>query len=86
MDSVAVAGIDCEFLLQYISLLKTGNAFGVNVKSIKIEFVQLDGCSSLFNEAVTFTDLQAAILAVDNYSRTHIFKLHNAAAYVCDVV
>lgn len=77
MDGVAGAGIFYKLFSQYLSLGMAKTTLDGEVETIKVSLVKLDARSSLFNPTVFFSDSQAAILAIANYS--------SPLLYVCDV-
>ncbi|XP_015915700.2 uncharacterized protein [Parasteatoda tepidariorum] len=69
MDGVAGAGIFCEHFSHYLSLGTAKTAFDGEVEAIKVALTHLNTHPSLFDKAVSFSDSQAAILAIANYSQ-----------------
>ncbi|XP_015911532.2 uncharacterized protein [Parasteatoda tepidariorum] len=69
MDGVAGAGILCEHFSRYLSLGTAKTAFDGEVEAIKVALTHLNARPSLFYQAVIFSDSQAEILAISNYSQ-----------------
>ncbi|XP_015920769.2 uncharacterized protein [Parasteatoda tepidariorum] len=66
MDNIAGAGIYCEHFSHYLLLGTAKTAFDGEVEAIKVALTHLNARPSLFDQAVIFSDSQAAILVIVN--------------------
>nr|XP_015919702.1 uncharacterized protein LOC107448864 [Parasteatoda tepidariorum] len=69
MDGVAGAGIYWEHFSHYLSLGTAKTAFDGEVEATKVVLTHLNARPSIFDQAVIFSDFQAAILAIANCSQ-----------------
>ncbi|XP_042896340.1 uncharacterized protein [Parasteatoda tepidariorum] len=69
IDGAAGAGIFCEHFSLSLSLGTAKTAFDSEVEAIKVALTHLNARPSLFDQAVIFSDSQAAILVIANYSQ-----------------
>ncbi|GFS82658.1 hypothetical protein NPIL_700701 [Nephila pilipes] len=66
MNGVTGSGVYCEHFSHYISLVTAKSAFDGEVEAIKVALTRLNARSPLCDQAVIFSDSQAAILTIAN--------------------